>query len=36
MDTNIAFEQGKPQCIPPIFLGFSFLISIIMLYLIVY
>jgi hypothetical protein len=24
MDTNISFEQGKPLCIPPIILGFSF------------
>jgi hypothetical protein len=23
-DTNIAFEQGKPWCIPSIILGFSF------------
>jgi hypothetical protein len=24
MDTNIDFEQGKPRCIPPIILVFSF------------
>jgi hypothetical protein len=24
VDTNIAFEQGKPWCIPPIILDFSF------------
>jgi hypothetical protein len=24
MNTNIAFEQGKSRCIPPIILGFPF------------
>jgi hypothetical protein len=24
IDTHISFQQGKPQCIPPIILGFSF------------
>jgi hypothetical protein len=36
VDTNIAVEQSKPRCIPPIFLGFSFLITIIMLCFIVH
>jgi hypothetical protein len=33
--TNLALDQGKPQCIPPTILGFS-LITIFMLCLIVY
>jgi hypothetical protein len=35
-DTNLALDQGKPQCIPPKSLSFMFETLIIILYLLVH